>query len=148
VRTFDGADVIVPNSELISKSVVNWSLTDFYRRTDITIGAAYGTDPDRVLAILTRITTSHPNVLKHPEPLITFDAFAESSLNFGLRFWSKLDNRLQVRSEINAQIASEFAKEEIEIPFPQRDVHLKLEGDTSRELTDGITQAAKAASHD
>ena len=148
VRTFDGADVIVPNSELISKSVVNWSLTDFFRRTDITIGAAYGTDPDRVLAILTRITTSHPNVLKHPEPLITFDAFGESSLSFSLRFWSKLDNRLQIRSEINTQIASEFAKEGIEIPFPQRDVHLKLNGAGGQEFPEAIIQAAKAASHD
>ena len=66
------------------------------------VGAAYGTDPDRVLAILTQIAAAHPDVLKYPAPLITFDQFGDSSLNFTLRFWSKLDLRLQVRSELNA----------------------------------------------
>jgi potassium efflux system protein len=128
VRTSNGADVIVPNSELISKSVVNWSLTDSHRRTDITVGAAYGTDPARVLATLSQIAAAHPDVLKHPAPLITFDQFGDSSLNFTLRFWSKLSSWLQVRSELNTQIAREFENHGIEIPFPQRDLHLYLEG--------------------
>jgi potassium-dependent mechanosensitive channel len=130
VRTFDGADVIVPNSELISKSVVNWSLTDLDRRTDITVGAAYGTDPDRVLAILTRIAAAHPDVMKYPTPLITFDQFGDSALIFTLRFWSRLDLQLRVRSELNGQIAREFEKDGITIPFPQRDLHLHMEGTT------------------
>ena len=126
LRTFDGADVIVPNSELITKPVVNWSLTDLFRRTDIVIGAAYGTDPKLVIQILQELTTKHPGVMKYPEPLITFDQFADSSLNFTVRFWSKLDGRLQVRSELNIQIAEEFAKHGIAIPFPQRDVHVHM----------------------
>jgi small-conductance mechanosensitive channel len=128
IRTADGADVIVPNSELISKSVVNWSLTDSHRRSEVTVGAAYGTDPARVLATLSRIAAAHPNVIKQPAPLITFDHFGDSSLNFTLRFWSKLDSWQQVRSELNAQIAREFENSGIEIPFPQRDLHLRIEG--------------------
>ena len=129
VRTFDGADVIVPNSELITKPVVNWSLTDLFRRTDIVIGAAYGTDPKRVIEILQELTAKHPGVMKYPAPLVTFDEFADSSLNFTVRFWSKLDGRLQVRSELNIQIAEAFAKQGIEIPFPQRDIHLHVDED-------------------
>jgi len=134
VRTGEGADVIVPNSELITKPVVNWSLTDFYRRTDIVIGTAYGSDPKLVIDILQDLTTKHPGVMKFPEPLITFDQFADSSLNFTVRFWSKLDNRLQVRSELNIQIAEAFERHGIEIPFPQRDVHLHVDQDSAREL--------------
>jgi potassium-dependent mechanosensitive channel len=146
VRTPEGADVIVPNSELISKSVVNWSLTDFYRRTDVSIGAAYGTDPNRVLNILTRIANSHPGVVPYPPPLITFDQFGDSSLNFTMRFWSKLDVRLQIRSEINVQIAEEFEKDGIQIPFPQRDVHLFMEGATpSQELPAAVVARASQA---
>lgn len=146
VRTFDGADVIVPNSELITKPVVNWSLTDLYRRTDISIGVAYGTDPKRVLSILTNIISSHRGVLKHPVPLITFDQFADSSLNFTVRFWSKLDERLQVRSELNIQIAEEFGKDGIEIPFPQRDVHLFLSQSGEADLGSALkSRSAKAS---
>jgi len=146
VHTVDGADVIVPNSELISKSVVNWSLTDFHRRSDVTVGAAYGTDPDRVLAILTRIAAGHPDVVKYPAPLITFDQFGDSSLNFTLRFWSRLDSWLQVRSQLNAQIAREFEKNGIKIPFPQRDLHLYSEDTTSApellaEISAGVATA-------
>lgn len=128
VRTFDGADVIVPNSEFITKSFVNWSLKDKLRRADILVGVAYGTDPNRVLEILTRIVSSHPGVLRTVSPLITFDRFGDSSLNFTVRFWARLDTWLQIRSELNVQINDEFAKNGIVIPFPQRDVNLKLEG--------------------
>jgi len=146
VRTFDGADVIVPNSELISKSVVNWSLTDFDRRLEIKVGAAYGTDPDRVLAILSQIATAHPDVNKYPSPLITFDQFGDSSLSFTLRFWSRLDSGLRVRSELNTQIAREFEKNGIEIPFPQRDVHLHMEGSTSAQELRAEIRTAKSIS--
>jgi len=146
VRTFDGADVIVPNSELISKSVVNWSLTDFDRRLEIKVGAAYGTDPDRVLAILNQIAAAHPDVNKYPSPLITFDQFGDSSLNFTLRFWSRLDSGLRVRSELNTQIAREFEKNGIEIPFPQRDLHLHVDGTTPAQELPAEVSTAKSIS--
>ena len=72
-------------------------------------------------------------MLRFPAPLITFDEFGNSSLNFTIRFWSKLDSRIQIRSELNVQINEEFTGNGIVIPFPQRDVHVKLEG-SDREL--------------
>ncbi len=131
VHTFEGADVIVPNSEFVTKSFVNWSFKEKLRRTDILIGVAYGTDPLRVLEILTRIVGCHPGVLRAFPPLITFDEFGASSLNFTIRFWSKIDDRLRIRSELNVQINEEFKKNEIVIPFPQSDVHVNLVGDAS-----------------
>ena len=130
VRTADGADVIVPNSEFITKSVVNWSLTDLDRRTDIQIGTAYGTDPERVIEILGEIVDSHPEVKKDPAPLITFDQFGDSALLFTVRFWTKIDPRIQIRSDLNIRICREFKNNGIEIPFPQRDLHLRLEETT------------------
>ena len=132
VHTFEGADVIVPNSEFVTKSFVNWSFKEKLRRTDILIGVAYGTDPLRVLEVLTRIVTGHPGVLRSFPPLITFDEFGASSLNFTIRFWSKIDDRLRIRSELNVQINEEFKKNEIVIPFPQSDVHVKLMGECSK----------------
>jgi potassium-dependent mechanosensitive channel len=91
------------------------------------VGVNYGTDPQRVIALLTQIVNAHPQVVRPPEPFITFDLFGESSLDFTLRFWSRLDQRLQIRSELNTQIAAEFAKNGIVIAFPQRDIHLHLD---------------------
>ena len=146
IRTFDGADVIVPNSDLITKSVINWSLTDYLRRTDIKIGTAYGTDPERVIAILTRVVNAHPLVVRRPEPLITFDEFGDSALIFTARFWSRLDQRIQVRSEINMHIAAEFENASIAIPFPQRDIHLFVDdsGEKSALAATLSTRQAKA----
>ncbi len=145
VRTFDGADVIVPNSDLITKSFVNWSLTDRLRRTEIQVGVAYGSDPDQVLKILTRVLASHQKVVRFPEPLITFDQFGDSALVFTARFWSKMDDRMQIRSELNVQINQEFKQNNIEIPFPQRDVNLKLQGEVPGLLADAA-KPAKAGS--
>jgi small-conductance mechanosensitive channel len=131
VRTFEGGDVVVPNSDLVTKSFVNWSLRDYLRRTDIPIRVAYGTDPRRVLEILHLLIESHAGVLEKPAPLITFDQFGENSLDFTVRFWSRLDTRVLIRSELNIQITSEFEKNGIVMPFPQRDLHLKLDGDIS-----------------
>jgi potassium efflux system protein len=80
LRTPDGADVIVPNSELIGSKVINWSLFDRLRRINISVGVAYGTDPNRVLDILLGIARKHPAVLAEPAPLAVFDRFGDSAL--------------------------------------------------------------------
>jgi small-conductance mechanosensitive channel len=129
VQTFDGASVIVPNTEFITQSFANWSLKERLRRTDLKLGVAHGSDPSQVLEVLTRVVIGHAQVL--PSPLITFDQFEESSLDFTVRFCSKMDARLQIQSDLNLLISDEFAKNGIKIAFPQRDVHLKLEGDAS-----------------
>ena len=78
VRTADGAEVIVPNSDLVSKSFINWSLTNQLRRGELRVGVVYGTDAARVLQILARVARSHPAVLKDPEPIVSFEEFGDT----------------------------------------------------------------------
>jgi len=125
VKTFDGAEVIVPNGNLISNEMINWTLSDQNRRMDIRVGVAYGTEPERVLAIMEKIAVEHSSVRKKPEPKAYFVEFGDSSLNFRLLAWVNLDNRLGVESEINVQINKKLAEAGIEIPFPQTDLHIK-----------------------
>jgi small-conductance mechanosensitive channel len=126
IRTFDGAEVIVPNGDLISAQVVNWTLSDNMRRIEISIGVAYGTEPKQVLDILTQVAREHPDVLGQPEPIALFREFGDSSLNFTLRFWtSQFDKWVQIRSEVAVALNQALKEAGIQIPFPQRDLHLR-----------------------
>jgi small-conductance mechanosensitive channel len=124
IRTFDGAEVVVPNSNFISNEVINWTLSDNIKRMEIKIGAAYGTDLQKVLNILKEETLKHKSVLKDPEPNALFDQFGESSLDFRIRFWVPVEFALQTKSDISISIYNAFTEAEITIPFPQRDVHI------------------------
>lgn len=128
IQTFDRADVIVPNSELISGQVTNWMLHDARGRIRVPIGVAYGSDTKKVQEILLAIANEHPNVITNGSmtpPKVLFMNFGDSSLNFELRaFIRNIDERLQVVSDINFAVDAAFREEGIEIPFPQRDVHL------------------------
>jgi len=125
VKSFDGAEVIVPNGNLISNEMINWTLSDSYRRMDIRIGVAYGTNPELVLSILEEIATNHQDVRKDPPPRAYFIEFGDSSLNFRLLAWVMLDNRLEVESQLYVLIAKKLKEAGIEIPFPQRDLHIR-----------------------
>ncbi|MBD3220776.1 mechanosensitive ion channel, partial [bacterium] len=126
IRTFEGAEVIVPNGQLISDVVTNWTLSDRMRRIDIEVGVAYGTDPDLVLGVLRRVADEHPDVLAEPEPYVLFMAFGESSLDFSLRAWTAdYEQFLRIGSELRVGIARALKDAGIEIPFPQRDLHLR-----------------------
>lgn len=126
VRTFDGAEVIVPNGHLISERVTNWTLSDTHRRVDVSVGVAYGTDPERVLAILEEVAAAHPDVLTTPPPVTLFEGFGDSALDFRLRAWIRdFDRGLSVRSELSVALDAALREAGIEIPFPQRDVHLR-----------------------
>ncbi len=128
IQTFDRADVIVPNSELISGQVTNWMLHDARGRIRVPIGVAYGSDTKKVQEILLAIAAEHPTIINDGSmtpPKVLFINFGDSSLNFELRaFIRNIDERLQVASDINFKIDSAFREAGIEIPFPQRDVHL------------------------
>ena len=124
LRTADGADVIVPNSELIGSRVVNWSLTDPLRRISIAVSVAYGTDPNRVMDIMSEVARKHPAVLAEPAPLVVFDRFADSSLNFTLLCWALVQRWFLTRSELTIAINNAFKENGIQIPFPQQDVHV------------------------
>ncbi len=129
LQTFDRAEVIVPNSELISDQVTNWMLHDTVGRLILKIGVAYGSDVEKVRDILMEIITNHPEVMSKSHyitpPRVLFLEFGDSSLNFEMRFFLKdIRQRRTVTSEINFAIDKAFREAGIEIPFPQRDVHL------------------------
>jgi potassium efflux system protein len=125
VRTWQGAEVIVPNANLISEQVVNWTLSDRNRRIDLKVGVAYGTDPEQVLALLRRVAEEHPDVLREPPPLALFTDFGDSSLDFELRVWTTQPDRIFViRSTLAVAIHGALRDAGITIPFPQRDLHL------------------------
>jgi potassium efflux system protein len=126
VRTFDGAEVIVPNGQLTSEQVTNWTLSDRTRRLHLRIGVEYGTDPERVLEILRQVAARHSDVLETPPPLPLFLEHGESSLDFELRVWTReFDRGLSVRSELTVAVNRALAEAGIAVPFPQRDLHLR-----------------------
>ena len=130
VRSFQGAEIIVPNADLIAEQVTNWTLSDRRRRVEISLGIAYGSDPDLVLRVLTQVAQNHEDILQDPEPYALFRGFGESSLNFELRAWTdEFDNFLRVKSALSASIVGALRSAGLEIPFPQRDLHVRsIEG--------------------
>lgn len=126
VQTFDRADIVVPNSELITNQVTNWTLADRNMRIILSVGVAYGSNVPLVLRTLQECTAEHPRVLKDPAPMIFFMGFGDSSLDFQVRVWiDDIDYMNVVRSELNQAIDRRFREEGVEIPFPQRDLHLR-----------------------
>jgi small-conductance mechanosensitive channel len=126
VVTFQGAEVIVPNSNLLSNQVINWTLSSQWRRVDVPVRVAYGTDPERVIKLLVSVAEAYPGVLLERPPLAFFMGFGESSLNFELRFWSAWqDTWFQLQSDVTVAVAKALREAGIEIPFPQRDLHLR-----------------------
>ncbi len=125
ISTFDGAEVVVPNSNLISNDLINWTLSSNLKRNEILIGVAYGTDLNLVLKILRDTVDSHEDVLKDPKPQALFSDFGDSSLNFRLRFWVPFELGLTSKSDVSVALYNAFAEHGIEIPFPQRDIHIK-----------------------
>jgi len=126
IRTFDGAEVIVPNGHLISNEVTNWTLNDKRRRIEIIAGVAYGSDVHKVQELLLDIINQHPDIIKIPKPIVLFNNMSESSLDFRMLFWTdKFDDWIRIRSEVIFLVHDTLYREGISIPFPQRDLHIK-----------------------
>jgi small-conductance mechanosensitive channel len=126
VRTFDGAEVIVPNGNLISNEVTNWTLSDKTRRMEILVGVAYGSNPHKVLDLLLRTAQANDSLLSAPPPTALFLGFGDSSLDFSLRCWTDdFDNYLDIKSTLTLAVHDALQAAGIEIPFPQRDLHLR-----------------------
>lgn len=125
VETFDRANIIIPNNDLINNQVTNWTLSDRFVRVIIPVGVAYGSDVAQVFETLLKCAKSHPNVVEKPDPQVLFRKFGDSSLDFELRVWtSDVDNRLTLISDLHREIDREFREAGIVIAFPQRDIHL------------------------
>jgi len=126
IVTFQGAEVIVPNNNLLSNQVINWTLSSQWRRVDVRVGVAYGTDPERVIKMLVEVAESHPGVLLERPPVAYFLGFGENALNFELQFWSaRWDTWFQLQSDVAVAVVKALREADIRIPFPQRDLHLR-----------------------
>lgn len=126
IETFQRQTVILPNSELINAAVGNWTHKNKLGRIEIKVGAAYGSDPRTVHALLLDIARSHPMVLKNPEPFVFFANFGPTALEFEIRlFLADITGGLTVQNDIRFAIIEAFAKEGIDIPFPPRDMSLR-----------------------
>jgi len=126
IQTVNNVSIIVPNSEFVSKDVVNYSHGDTSYRLDVNVGVAYGSDLDTVLKAMKEVADQNDNVMKRPEPEVHLIEFGESSWNMQLRAWiADVKRYPRIRNELNQAIVRTFRKYNIEIPFPQRDLHLR-----------------------
>lgn len=126
IKTFDGADVVVPNGTLLSEPLVNWTLLDRNRRIEINVGVAYGSNPQQVLELLSNCARQTPSVANEPPVAALFVGFGASSLDFSVRAWTRdYDNWLSVRSELITRIHAALQEAGIDIPYPQQDVHVR-----------------------
>jgi small-conductance mechanosensitive channel len=126
VETFDKSEIVVPNSDLVSYQVTNWTLTNRMARLIIPVGVEYGSDVPLVVETLMECATANSKVMRKPEPQVLFLKFGESSLDFELRVWiSDIDDRLAMISQLHQEIDRRFRQAGIVIAFPQRDLHLR-----------------------
>ena len=126
VQTYQGSEVIVPNSNLISNQVINWTLSTPWRRVEVPVGVAYGTNPEQIIDLLVEVAGSNPGVMRDPQPSAFFVGFGDSALNFELRFWvARQESWFQLKSDVTTSVARALGEAGIEIPFPQRDLHVR-----------------------
>lgn len=126
VETRDGIAMIIPNHKLVSEKLINWSSSDTVTRFKIAVGVAYGSDVELVKKILIECAWKHSKVITNPSPEVFFMNFGDSSLDFELAFWSShLFPIERVKSELRFMITAAFRENNVEIPFPQRDLHIR-----------------------
>jgi potassium efflux system protein len=132
ILNWDYQEFVVPNKNLITSTLLNWTLTTQLNRVVIPVGVAYGSDTDRARQILLEVAADHPEILKEPAPVATFEQFADSSLSIVLRaHLPDMEHRLGVITHLHTEIDRRFKAEGIEIAFPQLDLHLRTGGASS-----------------
>ena len=125
IRNWDRQELLVPNKDLITKHLLNWTLTDQTSRLVIRLGIEYGNDPQLAMDLLARVAEQNPRVLKEPAPTVAFEAFADNSLTLVLRCCVELlEQRMPVTTELNLAIDRVLREHGVGIAFPQRDIHL------------------------
>ena len=126
VQTFDQSDIIIPNADLVYNKVTNWTLSNKRKRIKILVGVAYGSNVALVIETLKEVGNSNEDLVKSYKPVVLFVNFADSTLNFELRVWAKDANiSMQIESDLRQEIDKRFRENNIEIAFPQRDLHIK-----------------------
>ena len=125
IQAYDGSEIVVPNGDLLSQSLINWTLSDKKRRVELIIGVGYGSDMKLVKSVLEEIIHGE-RILKAPAPHVYMQTFNDSSVDFRVLFWvESMDIWIDVRAEVMSTIFERFAENNIEIPFPKRDLYLK-----------------------
>lgn len=125
VHTRQGADVIVPNSQLVSDRVTNWTLSDRLRRIDLPVGVSYSSVPQKVIKTLEAVAVAHPQILHNPAPVALFVGYGDSSINFELRAWTaEFDEWPQIRSALAVAVYDAVHAAGMTFPFPQREVRI------------------------
>jgi potassium efflux system protein len=125
VRTLQGAEIIVPNSQLVTEQVTNWTLSDQLRRIDLPVGVNYSATPQKVIEVIEAVANSHPNVLKYPSPRALFLGFGDSAINFELRAWTdRYNDWYRIRSELAVGVYDAVHAAGMSFPFPQREVRV------------------------
>jgi small-conductance mechanosensitive channel len=126
ISTFDGADIIVPNGDFISQRLTNWTHNNTYRRIELIVGVAYGTDLDKAQQVVQQLLDGNTEIENQPAPNIFWNEMGNSAVNMRILFWtSDFDNWVALKSKVLKGIYQEFYKAGISIPFPQQDLHLK-----------------------
>ncbi len=126
IRSLNNITIIVPNQEFVSASVINWSHGDPTVRILVSVGVSYNSDLDTVIKALKEVADQHPKVLKSPQPDVVFRGFGDSSWDLDLRCWiAEPRGYYTIKSELNCAIVHVFRKYNVEIPFPQRDLHVR-----------------------
>ena len=136
VRNSNGVEVVVPNADLVSGSVSNWTLSDPLHRIKVSVGVAYGTDPERVVALLLGVAGADERMLAEPAAQALFKGFGESSLDFVLRAWTDADYEPRT-STLALAVNRSLCEAGIGIPFPQRDLHLASVSPAARAALSG-----------
>lgn len=135
VTTWDGADIIIPNGDLLSKNLTNWTMGSSKRRYEIPANVAYGTNLKFAKSILREVMEQHPLILKNPEPMIWATHFNDSSIDFVIKYWVPHFNYgNDVKSDLIIAIDEAFKSNNIVIPFPQRDIHVQTLATNTKEI--------------
>lgn len=125
LTTFDGSEVIIPNGDILSQHLINWTKNNANRRIHIDIGVAYGSDMNHVEEVINSILKNHPDIYQTPEPAILVQNFGDNSVDIKLLFWTDMNIWFGLRAEIFKEVYNKLNEAGISIPFPQRDLHLK-----------------------
>jgi small-conductance mechanosensitive channel len=147
VHTWQGADIIVPNSQMVTEQVTNWTLTDQLRRIDLPVSVNYGAMPQHVIALLETVARAHPQVLPEPPPRAFFMGYGDSAINFTLFAWPDHFNHwLQVKSDLTMAVYEAVAAAGMSFPFPQREVRVLREAEVPQ-ARETLPQAAGGERH-
>ncbi|WP_165499791.1 mechanosensitive ion channel family protein [Pedobacter frigidisoli] len=125
ITTWDGADLVMPNGDLLNSHLMNWTLAGNKKRASIVVGVAYNTDLEKCRQVLKDILDAEERILKSPPPIVQFEQFGTSSIDLKIYFWTKhMSENNATKSDLVISITNAFKEKNIIIPFPQQDIHI------------------------